>query len=100
MLLCGLNCWWSVCMLQTIAYLPTPHRYVWEHAFGLLRAHCMTASVKAYPISPTLPKNTNIHLQDSLSSDEDNPQCGVSYTGFHHPLFIFSLLGEDPLRRG
>lgn len=48
---------------------------VWQQAYGLLRAHCMTANVKAYPISPTLPKNPNIHLQDSLSSHEDNPQC-------------------------
>lgn len=61
MLLCELNCWWSVCMLQTIAYM------VWE-----LPTHtshkCMGTSIliamvslhicslKAYPISPTFPK--------------------------------------------
>lgn len=71
------SCWWSVWMLQTMAYMvqeliPTPHTCVWEQAWGLHRAHCRTASGKADPIP---------HL------------C-------HHPLFTSSLLGEDPWCRG
>lgn len=101
MLLCGLNsCWWSVCVLQIIAYmlweLPTHTSHVCVGT-SIWIAHYMTANVKPYPISPIFPKKPNIHLPDSLSSDEDNTQCWVSYTGFHHPLFLFSLLWEDPL---
>lgn len=83
------------CLLQTHgkgATALTSHG--WEQAFGWRRTHCMTAGVKAYPLSPTFPKSPRSTPRTAF------PQRGVSYTGFHHVLCISSRLGEDPLLRG
>lgn len=40
----------------------------WEQASGWMRTHCMTAGVKAHPISPSSKKTPAVHSQDSPSS--------------------------------
>lgn len=55
MLMCGLNsCWWSVCVLQIIAYmlweLPTHTSHV-RVGTSIWIAHYMTANVKPFLLS-------------------------------------------------